>query len=99
MILMQIPAKRGGAIPGRVMYADGDPAIGVSYLICERLAKISSCNSIIFVAMAMSQTGGSFFKTDDRGVYQMSGLPEAIISSKQPKMFRIVRIPVIVMIF
>jgi hypothetical protein len=73
---VQVAAKRGGAISGRVMYADGDAAIGVSVQILRKVGKnfIPVIPNFSAFAMAMSQTGG-VFKTDDRGVYRMSGLP------------------------
>lgn len=72
---VQIPARRGGAIGGRVMYADGDAAIGVKVEILrkdkERYLPVIPNFSVIFAMMG----GGSGFQTDDRGVYRFSGLP------------------------
>lgn len=73
---VQIPARRGGAIGGRVMYSDGDPAIGVKVEILRKLngkyVPIIPNFSTIF---AMMGGGGGGFQTDDRGVYRFSGLP------------------------
>ncbi|MDQ2746773.1 MAG: carboxypeptidase-like regulatory domain-containing protein, partial [Acidobacteriota bacterium] len=73
---VQIPARRGGAISGRVTYADGDPAIGVKVEILrkvkEKFVPVVANFSAIF-SMMMGSSGG--FQTDDRGVYRFSGLP------------------------
>lgn len=74
---VQVPAKRGGAISGRVVYADGDAAIGVSVQILRKvdgkfIPVISNFSSIV---MAMMQSAG-IYQTDDRGVYRFAGLPD-----------------------
>ncbi len=73
---VQIPARRGGAIGGRVMYEDGDAAIGVKVEILRKvdgrfLGVIPNFSAI----MSMMSGGGSVFQTDDRGVYRFPGLP------------------------
>lgn len=73
---VQIPAKRGGAISGRVMYSDGDSAIGVKVEILRKVKErflpvISNFSSIV----ALMGGGGGSFQTDDRGVYRFAGLP------------------------
>ncbi len=74
---VQVPARRGGAISGRVMYADGDPAIGVKVEILRKVkqkftAVVSNFSSIFSMMMG---GGGGGFQTDDRGVYRFAGLP------------------------
>lgn len=74
---VQIPARRGGAVSGRVMYADGDPVIGVKVEIMRRVEKrfvgvIPSFSSIFSMMMG---SGGGGFQTDDRGFYRFAGLP------------------------
>lgn len=75
---VQIPARRGGAISGRIMYADGDPAIGVRVEILrkvkEKFVSVIPNFSSIFSMMMGGGSGG--FQTDDRGVYRFAGLPD-----------------------
>lgn len=72
---VEIPARRGGAVSGRIMYSDGDPAIGVKVEIMrkvkDKFVSIVPGFSSIFSMMG----GGGGFQTDDRGVYRFSGLP------------------------
>lgn len=74
---VQIPARRGGAVGGRVMYADGDPAIGVKVEIMrkvkERFVSVIPNFSSLF---SMMGGGGGGSQTDDRGVYRFAGLPD-----------------------
>ncbi len=75
-INVQIGARRGGAIGGRITYANGDPAIGVKVEILrkvedEYLPVLANMSALIGM-----YSGGGLFQTDDRGVYRMSGLPE-----------------------
>jgi hypothetical protein len=73
---VQVPARRGGAISGRVMYDDGDTAIGVNVQILRKVGDnfIPVIPNFSVFAQAVMQTGG-VFKTDDRGYYRFSGLP------------------------
>ncbi|MCU0240309.1 MAG: carboxypeptidase-like regulatory domain-containing protein, partial [Pyrinomonadaceae bacterium] len=72
---VQVPARRGGAISGRVMYDDGDTAIGVNVQILRKVGDkfIPVIPNFSIFAGAMMQ--GGIFKTDDRGFYRFSGLP------------------------
>jgi 5-hydroxyisourate hydrolase-like protein (transthyretin family) len=86
---VSVPATRGGAIGGRITYADGDPAIGVSVEVMRKregkfttvLANFSALGSMMFGG---GDIGGS--KTDDRGVYRFSGLPpgEYVVKVTEP---------------
>ena len=72
---VQIPARRGGAISGRIMYADGDPAIGVKVEILRKVKEkfvpvIPNFSGIMSIMM-----GGGGSQTDDRGIYRFAGLP------------------------
>lgn len=72
-----ITAKRGAAISGRIMYADGEAAIGVRVEILRK--KDGQYNAVIpglsevFGALFGGAAGG--LKTDDRGVFRVAGLP------------------------
>jgi hypothetical protein len=70
-------ARRGGAIGGRVTHADGDPAIGVRIEVLQKkddkLSPILSNFNDVMGAISGGALGGG--KTDDRGVYRISGLP------------------------
>lgn len=74
--VVQIAAKRGGAVSGRIIYENGDPAIGTRVELLRKVegryqAVISNMSAMI--GMFNSQAGGGM--TDDRGVYRFSGLP------------------------
>jgi Carboxypeptidase regulatory-like domain len=76
---VQIAAYRGGAISGRVLYANGDPAIGVSVQILRK--KNDEFQPIIIslspMMLGMMNSGGSNNGsiTDDRGIYRFAALP------------------------
>ena len=74
---VQVPARRGGAISGRVMYADGDPAIGVKVEIMRKVKEkfVSVLPNFSSLFSMMLGGGGGGFQTDDRGVYRFAGLP------------------------
>ncbi len=74
---VQIPARRGGAISGRIMYADGDPAIGVKVEIMRKVKEkfVSVLPNFSSIFSMMMGGGGGGFQTDDRGVYRFAGLP------------------------
>lgn len=73
-INVEIPARRGGAISGRVMYPDGDPAIGIKVEIMRKV-KDKYVSVIPGFSAIFSMMGGGGFQTDDRGVYRFAGLP------------------------
>jgi Carboxypeptidase regulatory-like domain len=74
---VQIPAKRGGAISGRIMYSDGDPAIGVGVQILRKVDdKFIPVIPNFSAIMAMMTQSAGVFQTDDRGSYRFAGLPE-----------------------
>lgn len=72
---VQIPARRGGAIGGRVMYDNGDPAIGVKVEILRRVNDKFILVVPNFAAIFSMMMGSGTYQTDDRGVYRLSGLP------------------------
>jgi Carboxypeptidase regulatory-like domain len=64
-----VRARRGGAITGRVTYADGDPAADLPVLLLDRDGSLTTFS----VPSGMGRPGG--LRTDDRGVYRVAGLP------------------------
>lgn len=64
-----VRARRGGAINGRIQYADGEAAVGVKV---EVLIKQGSMYANISGSYGDSVGSG---ETDDRGVYRLTGLP------------------------
>jgi hypothetical protein len=75
-LVAEIPAKRGGAIGGRISYANGDPAIGVKVEILRKVGdEYLTTLSNFSVIGAMLNGGAGTFQTDDRGVYRFAGLP------------------------
>ncbi len=74
---VQIPAKKGAAVSGRIIYADGDAAIGVNVQILRKVDSrfIPVVPNFSILAMAIMNSSGTF-QTDDRGVYRFAGLPE-----------------------
>jgi 5-hydroxyisourate hydrolase-like protein (transthyretin family) len=71
---INIAAKRGGAIGGRVTYADGEAAVGVKVEVLKKAGEVFSNSSSGY----SSESSLGAVKTDDRGVYRISGLPEGI---------------------
>ena len=73
---MQFPVKRGGAISGRVTYADGDPAVGVSVSVLRKVDDDFVPPISNFSILSQMMTGGAgVLSTDDRGYFRMAGLP------------------------
>jgi hypothetical protein len=72
---VQIPARRGGAIGGRVSYDNGDPAIGVKVEILRKVKDKFLPVVPNFGSFFSMMIGGSGYQTDDRGIYRFSGLP------------------------
>lgn len=72
---VQVSARRGGAISGRITYDDGDPAIGVKVEVMRKVDDkyLSVIPNILSMFSFFTGSGG--FQTDDRGVYRFSGLP------------------------
>ena len=84
-----VRAKRGGAISGRVHYADGDAAIGVKVEVLRKkddkfMGVLSNFSDLAQMMFGGGAIGGG--KTDDRGVYRISGLPpgEYIVRVTEP---------------
>lgn len=68
---LTVRARRGAALSGRVSYADGDPAVNVTVTLMRRGrgGKLEKFLAGVSIASLAS------LKTDDRGVYRMTGLP------------------------
>lgn len=67
---VQIRARRGGVVTGRVTYQDGDPAINAQVIILRK-----KDNRLIRFITGFSPLTVIGFRTDDRGVYRIAGLP------------------------
>lgn len=67
---VQIRARRGGVITGRVNYQDGDPVINAQVIIMRK--KNNRLTRFLTGVSPISMLG---FRTDDRGVYRIAGLP------------------------
>jgi hypothetical protein len=67
---VQIRAKRGGIVTGRVTYQDGDPAVNAQVVIMRKKGNRMSRFLTGFSPYSMMS-----LKTDDRGVYRIAGLP------------------------
>jgi hypothetical protein len=70
---VDIPARRGGAIGGRVSYSNGDAAIGVKVEILRKVDDEYRLTVPNLSAMGAMFLGG--LQTDDRGMYRLPGLP------------------------
>jgi hypothetical protein len=64
-----VRAKRGGSIIGKVIYADGEVAVGIKV---EALIKQND----VFQTTSYGDFSVGTATTDDRGVYRFAGLPE-----------------------
>lgn len=75
-VAAEIPARRGGAIGGRVTYSDGDSAIGVKVEILRKVGDeyLPTIPNLSAVG-AMERMGSGMAQTDDRGMYRFPGLP------------------------
>ena len=64
---VQIPAKRGGSVSGRVEHFDNSPVVGAKIRLVSKNwnERIYSMNNEIFSTI-----------TDDRGFYHLAGLPD-----------------------
>jgi hypothetical protein len=64
-------ARRGAALGGKVTYADGDPAVNVSVNVMRRDAG----GHLEKILAGINITAISGLRTDDRGIFRVSGLP------------------------
>lgn len=75
-IEVNIPARRGGAVSGRVTYADGDPAIGVRVEILRKVGDdLVPVIASFAVFGSLSNNAAGVYQTDDRGYFRYAGLP------------------------
>jgi hypothetical protein len=68
---MTVRARRGAALGGKVTYADGDPAVNVSVNVMRRDAS----GHLEKILTGINITALSGLRTDDRGIFRVSGLP------------------------
>jgi hypothetical protein len=66
-----VRARRGAALGGKVTYADGDPAVNVSVNVMRRDAD----GHLEKILTGINITAISGLRTDDRGIFRVSGLP------------------------
>lgn len=66
-----VRARRGAALSGRVTYADGDPAVNVTVNLMRR----GTDGKLEKFLTGINITSLAGLKTDDRGVFRLSGLP------------------------
>ncbi|HQU84352.1 MAG TPA: hypothetical protein PKY59_14540 [Pyrinomonadaceae bacterium] len=69
-IQVMLRAKRGGALSGRIQYADGEAAVGVKVEVL-----LKSGGKYANVSAPYSERSVGSAETDDRGVYRLKGLP------------------------
>ncbi len=69
---INVRAKRGAAIGGRVTYADGDAAINVPVTILRR---DDESKRLMQVFVGLSRLSFNGMRTDDRGMFRVAGLP------------------------
>ncbi len=67
-----VSARRGGAVSGRILYADGESAVGVKVEVLRKENGRFSNTSSVYGG----ESGVGSAKTDDRGYYRIAGLPE-----------------------
>lgn len=67
-----VSARRGGAVSGRILYADGESAVGVKVEVLRKENGRFSNTSSVYGG----ESGIGSAKTDDRGFYRVAGLPE-----------------------
>ena len=67
---VQIRARRGGVVTGRVNYQDGDPAINAQIIILRK-----KDNRVMRFITGYSPSSMLALRTDDRGVFRIAGLP------------------------
>ncbi len=67
-----VTARRGGAISGRILFADGEAAVGVKVEALRREGDRFSNASSRF----SNEASIGIAETDDRGSYRIAGLPE-----------------------
>lgn len=79
-VTVKVRARRGGAISGKVTYADGDPAINVRVSVMRK-----KDGHITHFITNLNPSAIFGIQTDDRGMYRIAGLPpgEYIVSASE----------------
>lgn len=77
-----VHARRGAALSGRVTYADGDPAVNATINLMRR----GPDGKLEKFLTGINITALAGLKTDDRGVFRVSGLPpgEYVLAVSEP---------------
>ena len=81
-VSVTVHARRGGSIAGQVTYADGDPAVNLHVSLMRRDAA-GRLQKFMTGVNLISMSG---FRTDDRGMYRLTGLPpgEYVVGVSEP---------------
>jgi hypothetical protein len=81
-VKVEVRARRGGAISGKITYKDGDPAINVLISIVRKREESGGARFI----SGFNPSSLMGMHTDDRGMYRVAGLPpgEYLVSAAEP---------------
>ncbi len=77
-VTAKVEAQRGGAVSGKIIYDNGDPALNVQIMLAR---KQGDTMQPVFTGFSMNSLAR--LRTDDRGQYRVAGLPagEYIVSA------------------
>jgi protocatechuate 3,4-dioxygenase beta subunit len=81
-VSVTVRARRGATLSGRVTYSDGDPAVNATVNLMRR----DSSGRLEKFLPGINMVSMSGLRTDDRGVYRLTGLPpgEYVVGVSEP---------------